>query len=151
MSQCRSYPFYPLIIKCHDTEVVQRQLNGSRTLLCRHLTGYRAIHLIGQPVFTGNSFQTQHINEVGLEAVFFIPDTGKIGVNSCVREHGLRRFTKEIFQFQVYRTFIGIHDEFQIFVVLHLPYFVHGSSFPFRHLLQPLHIFFPDHQPHTFL
>ncbi len=64
MSDRSSYPFFATVVKCNDTAVTQRQLKFALTLLTCHFTCYRAVYLIRQPVFAGNSFKLQYIRQI---------------------------------------------------------------------------------------
>ena len=61
MTQCCGDTFLSTIVEGNHTAVAQRQLQLALALLARYLTCYGAVHLVGQPVFAGNSLQLQNL------------------------------------------------------------------------------------------
>src|SRR5690554_8143055 len=72
MTDRGSHSAVPPVIEGNCTAIAQRELNFSLALLACHLSGYRSVYLIGEPVFTGNSLQFEHILEIGFELILII-------------------------------------------------------------------------------
>src|SRR5690606_13423702 len=58
-------PVLTLIVQSRNPAVVQRQLQGSCTLLFGNQASYAAVYLIGKPVLASYSFELEYLFEVG--------------------------------------------------------------------------------------
>ena len=64
MSQSGGDAFAAAIVEGHHTTVAQRQLYLALTLLAGYLARHGAVHLVGEPVFAGHSFQAEHLLDI---------------------------------------------------------------------------------------
>ncbi len=60
VSQSRGYTFLSAVVESHHAAVGKRKLQLSLALLASHLSGYAAVHLVGEPVLAGHGLQLEH-------------------------------------------------------------------------------------------
>ena len=77
------------IVECDDAAVAQGQLNLTLTLLAGNLTCYRAVDLIGEPVFTSDGLQLKHAVEVFINLILAVGYVGIVALDGLVAHDGL--------------------------------------------------------------
>ena len=103
------------IVECHHATVAQWQLNFALCLLASHLTRYRTVCFVGEPVFTSHGFELQNALNVrrkclfaqfvfiGLAAYWFIFNVLIVAFNGVVYHYCLGRMAKHLRHIQVER------------------------------------------------
>ena len=151
MAQCSSNTFFTTIVESYNTTVAQRQLKLALTLLACNLTCYRAVYLVGQPVFTSYCFQLQYAAYVFVQFSRVVRNIFVMTFYSLVYHVSLRRRTEHLVYCQVERTYTVSLFESKTMVTGCFTYHVHRSAFTFCNLLYMFDGFFVDKQAHTFL
>ena len=143
---------HTLEIKGNSAQVVQRELQGAGTLLFRNFSSYRAVHLVGEPVFAGHSLQLHYTLQVldQLGRVCFNFMIG--GMQTLVLHNGPGWFPEHVGQLQVHG-FLTRFFTFKCEPVVHgnLANNVYGCPFPPGDPHQFVHIFSLHYQSHAFL
>jgi len=132
-------------VQSHNPAVVQGQLQRPSTLLFGYTPSHTAVYFVGQPVFTSNCFELQHIFEIGVEISQFIGNGRILHPDGFVLHDGLWRTSKEITQRQINRVLISFgRGKTEMLVSGHFSYGIEGCSFPFGNAFQQLFVLWID-------
>ena len=94
---------FPLVVESNHTAVAERQLNLALALLASHLTCDRAVHLVGEPVFTSYSLDLQYIINIFLNIFVAIFGVGIGAFHGFIHHYGFGRIAKHVSHFEVDR------------------------------------------------
>ena len=103
LTKSSSNTFYSTIVKSHNTTIAQWQLYLTLTLLSCYLTGYRAVNLIGKPIFTSHSLQLQHTFKIRVKRSGIISNIFIMTFNSLVHHICFRRMSEHLSHIKVKR------------------------------------------------
>ena len=139
------------IVQGNGTEVAQRQLQLTLALLAGNTARYRTVHLVGQPVLAGYSFQLQDIFQIVMQFRFLINHRLVRFRNRMVFHNRARRLAEHIFQFDI----DGLHSvclfEDKLHVVRRLTDNIHRGTFAVGNAFHTLYVFFLQQETHALL
>ena len=138
-------------VECNHTAVAQRQLNLALALLAGNLTRYRAVYLVGEPVFAGYGLELEHtlyiLVELSLVVSYIFVRLG----NRVVGHHRAGCLAEHVVHGQV----DGFHPvgltEYEAVVAGRLAHYVEGGALAVGYLTDAVNIFFVDDDTHALL
>ena len=142
---------FSTVIQCYGTQVTQRQLQFTLTLLTGDLTCYGTVHLIGQPVLTCHSFQLKYVFQIMMQFRFFVNDRSICFFHRMILHDRSGRFTEHIFQLDIDRLHTVSLLEYKFHIVSRFTNHIHRRTFTVSDTSYAGHIFFFHQQAHTFL
>ena len=163
MSDGGSYARTSAIVECHHATVAQWQLNFALCLLASHLTRYRTVCFVGEPIFTSHGFELQNAFNVrrkcffaqlvfiGLAAYWFVFNVLIVAFNGVVYHYCLGRMAKHLRHIKVERlSAVGLFEG-EVGITRSLAHHIKRCPFALGNLPYAFDVLFVDKQAHTFL
>ena len=142
---------FAVIVESRHAAIAERQLKLANTLLTGYAACYRAVNLVGEPVFAGNSLKLQHIAQVILNQSLVVADGGVLVIYLLVVDNSLGRRAEHIRHGQINGLAAVFLTEDEAGVVGGFAHHIEGSLLAFGYLTHLLNIFVAEHQTHAFL
>ena len=139
------------IVECYHTAVAQGQLNLALALLACDFASYRAVDLVGEPVFASHSLELEH----GFDVFVKIGSSGfhwfELVGCSDIGHDRLGRTAEHVAHGEVDGAFaIGLLKDESV-VARGLTHEIEGCTLTLGNLLDEFHIFVVHHHAHAFL
>ena len=153
MAQGSGNTFHSAIVEGNHTAVAQRQLDLTLTLLAGNLTRHRTVHLVGEPVLTGNGLQLEHVLDILLKGL----SLGRVGGGSImalyglVHHIGLGRMTEHLGHIEVERLDAVALLEREVGIAGGLTDHIQRGTLALGNLAYMLDMLFVDEQAHALL
>ena len=99
------------VVQGHYATVGERQLYFALALLAGYLARYRAVYLVGEPVFARHGLQLQHLIYITVYLVGAIGHILIVARHGLIGHDGLGRMSKHLCHIQVERLHaISLHE-----------------------------------------
>ena len=142
---------FSAIVQSHHTAVGKGELEFALALLLCYLTGYGAVHFVGEPVFTSHSFELEHILEIFIQEGCIVLRSVVVALHGIVGHHGLRRVTKHLCYVEVE----GAHAVFllksEVSIASGFTHHIERCALTFGNFAHLVDIFFFDEEAHALL
>ena len=139
------------VVESHHAAVAQRQLYLALALLTGHAAGYRAVYLVGKPVFAGHGFERQHVAHVVGELGLVIFRLLVAEAYGGVVHHRLGGVAKHVGHLQVYRFASLVVLEYEAMVAGGLADHIYRGALALSHTFHIGYILGIHHHTHALL
>ncbi len=139
------------VIESNRSEIAERELETTQTLLARNTAGDAAVDLVGEPVLAGNGIDAE--NTVDIIRNFLLLICGFAEFRCCRRVSNdcLGRVAEHIGHSQINSGFAVFAAEVQTMVIRSLAYDVQRSAFALGYPLYERYVFRVDYKSHALL
>ena len=139
------------IVERHHAAVGQGQLEFALTLLVCHLTRHRTVHLVGEPVFAGHSFEAKDVAQIGFELRFVVNGGGVFALHRHVGHHRLGRVAEHLCDIEVEGAFAVGLFEGEVRIARGFAHHIEGRTFALGNAAHVVDVLFLNEEAHALL
>ena len=139
------------VVQSHHATVGEWQLYFTLTLLASYLARYRAVYLVGEPVFARHGLQLQHLIYITVYLVGTIGHVLIVARHGLIGHDGLGRVSKHLCHIQVERLHaIGLYER-EVCVTSGLTHHIQRCALTLGDGLDVIQMSLVDEQSHALL
>ena len=142
---------FSAIVQSHHATVGEGELEFALALLLCHLTGYGAVHFVGEPIFTSHGFELEHILEIFIQESCIILRSVVVALHRSIGHHGLGRVTKHLCYVEIEGTHTVFLLESEVSITSGFTHHIERCALAFSNFAHLVDVFFFDEEAHALL
>jgi len=151
MSQGGGDALSAAVVEGHHATVGEWQLQFTLCLLAGYFARYRAVHLVGKPVFAGHGLELKYVRNILVETLHGISRVIVCAHDGLITHDGLGRVAEHLRHVEVERLHAIALPETEMRVARGLSHDIQRCAFALGNAFHAVEMFLVDEQSHAFL